>query len=659
MKKILLISVATSSLLLANGTKPLKDVVVTAQKIEENIHDVPIAINVFNDISIEDKKIGDLVDISYFVPNFYLLNAADWGVGSSSMRGMYSSPDTSSSTVGLYIDGVPTTNSAAFEAILDDVERVEVLRGPQGALYGKNAEAGVINVITKKPDNNFGGKVGLEYGEDNKQKINLSLRTPVVEDKFYIGLNGQYYNKNGNMKNTFLNNRANDRRNYYGKIYLRATPTDSLELALIASKHIRDDGTMSQNSIQAPNPREFQSDINGFTKNKGDTYAFKINYDFDSFRLESTTSYVKYIQDSFGDYDYSPLRMFHSKLDIEQEDLSSELKLNGEIGGLKWLAGVFANKFDRLGGYKYISDNPQMASNIYSEVDGTSLGIFAHLNYALTDKLNLLGGIRYDRDKSDVDFPIFMYKDSISSSSVSPKMAIEYKWTPKIMTYASVAKGYKAGGFYLFANPNHSKKYENESLINYEAGIKTSFFDKRLMLNATAYYMDVSDMQVLSAVDAVSGYISNAAKAKSYGLEVDGDFIVNNNFSLFGSFGLNNAKFDEFSDFKGSYKDNHTPYSPRYTYSLGATYRGFGGVYASANIKGYGKMYLDNANAKEHKAYSVVDAKIGYEWDNFDVYLYANNLFDKNHDLVGYYENYVLVEPNSDREIGIKFAYRF
>lgn len=659
MKKNVLFLATSTAVLFANEPKTLNEIVVTAQKTEENVQEVPIAMSIFDDINLEDKKIESLVDISYFVPNFYLLNAGDWGVGSASMRGMYASPDTSSSTVGLYIDELPTTNSAAFEAILDDIERVEVLRGPQSTLYGKNAEAGVINVITKKPDNKIAGKIGLELGEDNKQKLNLSLRSPILQDKLYIGLNGQYYKKDGTIKNTYLNNYLNDRENYYGKLYLRATPSEELELALIMSKSKRDDGAQSQTSIMLPNYNEVQSDIGGYTKNDGETYTFKLNYDFNFMKADLTTSYSKYFQNSLGDYDYSPQRMFHSLLNIDYKELSNELKFDGEIGNVKWLAGIFANKFKQSGGYEYLSDDPKMNAKYYSKTDGASFGLFSHLNYSFNDKLSLLAGIRYDKDKSDAEFPIFSYQDSISSSNISPKIAIEYKLNSDIMTYLSVAKGYKAGGFYQFAHPEHSKKYKFESLINYEIGTKTSFLDKRLMLNAAIYYMNVDDKQVLSAVDAISGYISNAAKAKSYGFELDGNFIVNDNLNLFSSFGLNSSKFDEFSDFKGNYKDNYTPYAPRYTYTLGAIYRAFGGFYASANLKGYGKMYLDNANTKEHKAYSVVDAKIGYEWDKFDLYLYTNNLFDKNHDLVGYYDNYVLVEPNSDREIGIKFSYRF
>lgn len=659
MKKVILLSFITTAVLFANETKTLQEIVVTAQKTKENANEVPIAMSVFDELGLEDKKVENLVNLSYFVPNFYLADSGDWGVFAPSLRGIYATATLLSSSVGLYIDGVPSTNSVGFEAILDDIERIEVLRGPQGTLYGKNTEAGVINVITKKPGNNPSGKIGLEYGEDNKQKLNLSLKTPIIKDKLFIGFNGQYYSKNGNIKNTYLNTRANDRKNYYGKMYLRATPTDKLELALIASKQKRDDGRVSYTNAPNLKPRELQSGFKEFMKNSNDIYAFKINYDFDFMRLESTTSYSKYNQLLRSDNDEKPVNIYDIKGDIDYKTLSQEIKLDGEIENLKWLLGIFGSEFEKTGGWDYRSDDPKINTGLQAnKIKDKGLGIFTHLNYAFTNKLNLLAGVRYDRDKSDIDDPVFGYKDSFKTNNISPKIAIEYKLTPNVMTYASVAKGYKAGGFYMYAKPSYPKKYDSESLVNYEIGTKTNFLNNRLMLNAAIYYMDLKDMQMITYVDDFSAYVSNAPKAKSYGFELDGSFAFNQNLSFFGSFGYSEAKFDEFSDFKGKYNNNYKPYAPKFTYSLGSTFRGFGGFYASANVKGYSKMYSDNANLHEYKAYALVDSKIGYEWDKFDIYLYANNIFSKNYDMINAEDGRSnIIFP--DREIGVKLAYRF
>ncbi len=406
MKKFVLCFVAvgfifTDSLFCAyadDEANNLGTITVIAQKTEENLQDVPIAVSVFDDISLEDKLIVDLKDVSYFVPNFYLFTGSDTGMNSSSMRGISVHPTTGASTMGLYIDGAPITNNIGFEAVLENIERIEILRGPQGTLYGKNAQAGVINVVSKKPENEMEGKVALEYGEDNKQKVGAFFNTPIVKDKLFIGLTGRYYSKNGNMENTWLDKKANDRKNYFGKIYVRATPTDCLELGLIASALKRDDGSQSFNILSYPDHRKYPSTVEGFTKNDNQSYAFTVNYDFGALALHSTTAYTKYAKDEFYDGDFSLSKIMHVNNDMDYTTLSEELRLDGEIKKLKWLLGIFASKDEKDGGYDMASDIPQMNIIMYSEIEERSLGIFAHLRYAITDNLNLIGGLRYDRD---------------------------------------------------------------------------------------------------------------------------------------------------------------------------------------------------------------------------------------------------------------------
>ncbi len=155
----------------------------------------------------------------------------------------------------------------------------------------------------------------------------------------------------------------------------------------------------------------------------------------------------------------------------------------------------------------------------------------------------------------------------------------------------------------------------------------------------------------------MAGYISNAASAGSLGFEIEANYALTSNFNIFASFGYNETKFDEFQDAAGSYKDRYNPFAPRYTYSLGGTFRGFGGFYASASLAGYGTMYLDDSNTASQDAYSIVNAKVGYEWEHFDLYVYADNLLDKNYDTRGYFGNYVMINPK--RETGLRLNWRF
>ncbi len=643
----------------AGQVHQLSNVIVTAQKTEETAQDVPIALSVFDDVNLEDKEIVDLKDLIPFVPSLYLLNPGDEGAYAPSMRGLIAPPETMSSSVGLYIDGVPITNAYGFEAILDDVQRVEVLRGPQGTLYGKNSEAGVINIVTKEPSNTPEGKISLAYGEDNKQEAFTAIRIPIIKDTFFVGITGRYYRKNGNMDNTFLDERLNDRKNYFGKIHLKATPTDRLELALTASKLKRDEGAASLSSMMLPDPRKYPANTRSENNVDDETYTFNVRYDFDSFSFSSTSSYNKWTIDTFSDADFSAKPLSDLGRDGKHNTLSEELKFNGEYNNLKWLFGFFASKNEKEVGFDY----SQTGMKTYNEIESRNLGLFTHLDYAVTDKLNIIGGIRYDRDESEVDdrtfifSQTFIYEDEKNSTDISPKIALEYKWDKRFMTYASIAKGYKSGGFYPYAPQGYPRTYESENLWNYELGLKTALLSNKLVLNADIYYMDITDMQVFTSIDAMRNYISNAASATSYGFEFDANYAIIKNVSIFASFGWNETRFDEFKDVFGDYKDNDNPFAPEYTYSLGGKFRGLSGFYASANLTGYGSMYMDKANTFKNDPYTLVNAKLGYEWDNVDFYLYADNLFDKNYDMMGYYGYYVLINP--DREIGLKLVYRF
>lgn len=655
MKKMILISLCLPVLICAKEIKSLNDIVVTAQKTEESTFDVPIALSVFDEISIEDKNLKDLEDLTYFVPNLNVINLG-FGPYQPVLRGVDAYRQGISKSVGLYIDGAIRYGGIGYESILEDIERIEVLRGPQGTLYGGNSEAGVINVITKKPTNLTEGKISLDIGEDNKRKAYFSAKTPIIEDKLFIGLSGNYYEKDGYIKHRTTNKPVDNRKNFFTRLHVRTTPLDRLEINLISSLYKSDDGGLTRNSINAKNARVYEGDLEEKIDNTYYSYTLNANYQFDNFNLSSTSVYSQDRMKTISDNDYSAKKIFHSYSDTPTKTLTQELKVDGNYQHLKWLAGIFLGKVQKNFSWTSESIIPSRTGDNRQDVQEKHFGIFTHLNYALTDKLNLIGGIRFDKDRSSMkDYTRNFYgKDNFTN--ISPKFAVEYKINPNLMTYATIAKGYRMGGFFPYA-PVNKNSYDSESLINYELGFKSGSPKNTLQLNADIFYIDLKDKQAQNYINERQSYVSNASSAKIFGFELDTSYLLNRNISLFATLGITQAKFKNYSDFKGDYNNNYIPFAPKYNYSLGAKYRGLGGFYASANLRGYGKMYLDNGNKFSKKAYELVDTKIGYEWDNFDLYFYTNNIFDTNYDTIGYSERFVLVNPQ--REVGIKIAYRF
>jgi len=648
----------------------IEAITVTAQKQEENVQEVPISISVFNDQTIEDTKIESMFDIADFVPNFTMLDFGGAGRNAPSMRGVNAPGTTMSVSTGMYIDGVPVLSVMGYDNPILDVERVEVLRGPQGTLYGKNAEAGVINIITRQPDNEFRGKISTqansylstETGDGLGGSLTASVSGPLIKDKLFIGFSGKYIQQDGFIENIYTGDPDNDRKRFYGRGHLRWTPTDQLDISLIVSHTEFDDGGMTL-ALTEKGASMFGVPLNGDRKiasnaasdtSTDSSQTLKISYDFsDAWQLTSVTSRRAYNEIKISDFDNSPMTIWHSDADTTFEKIAQELRLNYQKGRLKWLGGLFYDHDDDEGRTKTLSDHASMAKVTYGESGGDSYAIFTNLTYPLLDSLNVVGGLRYENQEKDVTNTVTTIETDDSWESITPKLALEYFLSSSIMSYVSVSKGFRSGGF-----SGYDYNYEEEELWSYEIGMKSSFLDNRLVVNTAAYYMDIENMQVLEAVAPVETRITNAAEARGIGFELDVTARLFAGLSVMAGFGYNHVEFDKFKDVKGNYEGNMAPYAPEYTFNIGAQYRHSNGFYARADFIAHDEMYDDYANLYSRDAYQVVNAKIGYETDRFDIYFYGKNIFDEEYDLVGYSGGYYTLysEPG---ELGLQLNYRF
>jgi iron complex outermembrane receptor protein len=651
----------------ARGEHELETMTVTAQKQEENVQEVPVSITVFNEQDIEDMKIESVRDIADFIPNLMIFDNGQPGVNSPSMRGIHATVAFTVST-GLYVDGVPVLTPSGFEEGMLDIERIEVLRGPQGTLYGKNTEAGAINIITRQPDNEFRGKVSAQGGEDKKGQFSLNLSGPLQKDKLYLGIAGQYYRKDGFIENTTTGDTVDDREHWFGRAHLRWTPTDKLDISLIASRLEYDDGQINFGftekgaamfGLPAPQDRKVTSNLEAEHKSSDDSQSLKITCDIsDSLTLTSVTARRIYKDINIMDGDFSSATLMHTDKDNEYSKISQELRLNSSAERLKWIVGLYYDKDQYDVDFKVTSDFPIMAPVTSRDIDGDTYAAFTHLTYSLTEQLSLVGGLRYEEEESEFEDNIDNRKFDDSWSELTPKIAMEYRFTPAIMTYVSASKGYRSGGFNTLATDPQYYSYDAETLWSYEIGIKNAFLDNRLILNGSVYYMDITDMQVTEAVAPVVSYFTNAAEATAKGVELEMTARVFDGLGLMAGFGYSDIEFDSFKDAMGDYKGNKNPFAPDYTFNIGAQYRHYSGFYVRGDLIGYGKMYFDKANEYSRDPYEIVNAKIGYETEDFDIYLYAKNLFDKEYDSDGYYSGFYTIysEPG---EVGLQLTYRF
>jgi len=665
LKQNITLSIVTSLLLYSNihadDVNKLEKFTVTAQKTEENIQNVPISITLLNEFKVKDKNLERIEDIAAHTPNLMFFTYGSDNQSSPSIRGIFADIESKVSPTAVYLDGVPIIDAWSMNEDLNNIERIEVLKGPQGTLYGKNSESGVINIHTKQPTNEVETSIGLEFGSDKKRKLNLNASGPIIKDKFLIGINATHYEKQGILKHATSRNTIDDRERRSGRLNLLYNPNDNLQFSLISSIQKHNDGAVKMNgtnfmTMELLNKDQINSNMQGYNKSKIVNNSLKIKYDLsDNSYIESVTTSRVFNHIDGDDWDFSEADMFHMIRDAKTKSYSQEIRYIDTFleGKLDFLAGVYMDKKDE--DYRFtFRGNPLM-----KDFNDKSIGLFAHTKYKINPQLALQTGIRIDKESKKFKNLLNNVQMDTDYNEVSPKISLEYRLDTNTLTYATIAKGYRAGGFNHMAPPEHQDNlsFEEESLWNYELGYKSKMLDNSLTVNAAIYYMDIKDMQIKNATYPSTEYVSNAAKANSKGLELEIDYSLNDAINLFSSFGFNKTTYDDFKDNKGDYSGNSNFFAPKYNFNIGAQYRAENGYYGKVEIYGYGKMYLNKENTSEKKAYNLVDLKLGYETQDFDIYLYGKNIFNKNHDTLNYSKFYTIYsEP---REIGIQLAYRF
>ena len=652
----------------AQEVTELESITVTANKMEEDVQDVSASTTVFSTKNIEDLRIESISDVAAFTPNFMVYENGVSGANAPSMRGLYADIHSHSVSAGMYVDGVPVLNGMAYEQELLDIERIEVLKGPQGTLYGKSTEAGVVNIITRQPGNTFSGNISGEAGIDQKQKIAVALSGPIKKDKFYFGISALHDQKDGWVERVNSDNTVDDIERWYGSAKLRYTPLENLDITLKGTILKYDDGQPHLNlspmgaamyGLAPPEDRKTDPSFQGYNKMKTFSESLMVDWHItENLKLTSITAYRKTDFDARGDYDFNQPTLLHFFNNNSLSKLSEEFRISSSGTSIKWVAGLYGDKDEIASDYSIDSSIPGMAMNVDDDkLEGKSGSAFAHVSVPAGEKLTILGGLRYDYQEKEFKSPGYAISIDDEWSEISPKIGFEYRISPAIMTYVTVSKGYLSGGFNPYAHDADYLSYDEEKLWSYEIGAKNTFFNNRLILNSAVFYMDIDDVQVHQLIDSARSYTTNAAKATSKGFELELAAIPVRGLTITAGFGYSDVEFDEFKDTAGDYKGNKKPYAPEYTFNLGVQYRSITGFYCRADMTGYGEMYTDKANTYKRDAYELVNAKIGYEANNFDVYLYGKNVFDKKYDSSygdGFYTNY-----SKPAEAGVTMTYRF
>jgi len=573
----------------------LEEIVVTARLRAERLQDVPASIAAFDETTIERAQLNTLDKLSFQVPSLAASDPFGRNNLSIAMRGVGLAGIGDELPVGLFVDGVYVAGRSSGNLLITDVERIEVARGPQSALYGRNTFAGAVNFVTRKPSDELRGFFEGSAGTKDRYEVRGDLSGPLIENRLYAQIGGVWRDWGGYFDNVALGGDLNRQRTRALSSKLRFTPTDNLE-ALLTVAYSEDDDTQPAAFLAPANiglnvsnggslgffkgtaPEKpvggaaccvASNDVGGFQRD-GTRAALTIDYRLnDSLALKSISAWSTQDQVYDQDVDYLTDKLFVFGNVIERDDLSQELRIQYDGDSLRALAGVFYYEFDntftdRGAGQFFLppaARQPVLARNqnsFRSRTKTEAYALFGSIGMDLAQNVELTADVRWGSEKKTFDYIRQIQtgrpdaRRSKTWDSWTPRLTLDWKPEVDSLYYISAARGFKTGGFNDQINVFESERtYDPESNWTYELGTKHTFLDDRLQANLTLFYIDWTDQQVVTASAAGAAnntYVANAAESTSKGFELDLTATPMDGLRLNAALSLADAKFDDFID---------------------------------------------------------------------------------------------------------------
>ena len=564
------------------ATSGLSTIVVTARKREESLQETPISITAFGGVDLEARNLNDIADVGQFTPNVVIDDAVTLSGSSAStsvtIRGVGQTDFTFNAdpAVGTYVDGVYISRAVGGLINLLDIERVEVLRGPQGTLFGKNSTGGAINITTVAPDQTFSGKVGAQIGSYDLREVFGSINVP-LGDTMALRASASYRNRDGYVESLQGGEDFGSINSFTGRARLRWEPSDRVVLDFTF------DGTIDRQSALPivligpvdPLGTPFAAAFNGMALPMGGCFAptaatnpacfnsqwvagpFSTNASPDSrgnldlwgvsgslewemtdaITLRSISAYRTYDSDTTADLDGSPLVVFDDVLTQNLKAYSQEVQLLGEAldGRLNWIAGLY-----------YLNEEGTHIERIRTAIGVLNAGgvtvneskaAFAQATMDLTDRLSVTAGLRYTDETREYrpssSFfelggpPLVILPDvtsSIGASEFTPLLNVAYAVSDAVNVYGTYTKGFKSGGFsQRITEPLPGPpSFEPEFVELFEVGVKFQSPDNVVRLNTAIFQSNYTNLQVLGFTPGIVGATTiNAGEARIRGAEVE------------------------------------------------------------------------------------------------------------------------------------------
>jgi iron complex outermembrane recepter protein len=645
-------------MLAAREPQLIPPTIVDAERIDKE----PSAVSVISRDSLELFQASTFSDLSGIVPGFNVVSPDSRGYGQVVvMRGSTNTLFFGPPALGLIIDDVPLGDAYSYPSNLLELSEILVYRGPQGPNFGRNGPAGMVEMFTPRPGDKAAGSVTAEYGSYNHIGLALNSSGPLSGDLSYT-LQLFHEQRDGYIRNTFLNDETDDRQATGGLLNLFWNPADDFELRVrFFTEHV-DDGSQRLSSLFSPDPFNDSSDFRGRTDLERYQWSVHTRKNLDWGKIETITSYQTWDLDpSTVDLDLTFPNIFNGFADnrstiIQSQDLvSNEIRFSSpDDAALQWKTGLFQMWIDNEGLASRQLVPPGFDEDTRFDIEQMNLAAFGNLTWQASDRLSVDAGLRVDYHESEIDrlkssyflkFPIgsVAVNDKQDEWFVSPVLGLTYEVNPAVDVFLRSGLGNKPAGFSAYSDNPALARYDRERNWSNEIGLQYDCPGYNLRVGLRGFWDQIDDYQFNQSVPGTTDFIIlNAAEVTSRGVEIDAAWVPVERLTVRGSFGYVNAEFDSYQDpFNPgvSYDGNDVPFVPEYTGSLGIRYDFDSGFYMQTSARASGSTSFDAANnsAFTQDSYVLWDAEIGYARENFSVALFARNLLDE--------EYYTFINP--------------
>ncbi len=657
----------------------LDEITVRSPKYNSNVFQLPAAATMMPARIIENYQISNLTDVSGLVPNFFMPNYGSKLTSPVYIRGIGTRINTPS--VGLYVDNIPYFEKSAFNFDFFDLERIEVLRGPQGTLYGRNTMAGLVNIFTADPSTEAREtSLRLSYGNYNQVNTSLLHNQPLSQ-KLSMMMNFNQLHNGGFYTNNFNNEVVDKLNSYSGRMKLLYTPDEKMRVQLNLSFEnseqggypyaIYDRDTQKANPINYNHPSGYNRDLL--------SAGLNIERMGSSYRFRSVTSYqfLDDLQDI--DQDFTPVNQFVVEQLQKQHMVSQEFSMqNYENNRYEYVTGVFGfhQTLDKTVDVNVIPQNAVDGRTYFNTNSGAA---FFHQSTFKFGHFAFSAGIRADYENATIDYaqvmtvagnprPLAAVESSLNFFELLPRLALQYNVKGNFAPYATITKGYNAGGFNTTFERDEDRTFEPEQSWNYEVGLKARFLENRLFTNLALFNIDWQNQQIYQPVPSGRGsMLKNAGKSNSKGIELEVKAVPAANFEIWTTLGYNKASFVEYiRSATLDYSGNFLPYVPEFTTSIGGNYtlnvnhKLLEKIRLYSVYQGFGKHYWSEDNSAWQEYYGLLNSRVTFANRGVELSFWGKNLLNESYNsfyFTALGRAYAQVAPPASMGMALKFTF--